>query len=536
VQVTQPLALWLLLLVPLPLLLAQRRRQRRRHEVANVYLWTEARQRELGGPAIRRTRRRWSALVQAAALAAVAAGLAGPVVTGGGTPSALVIDASASMGARAGSVTRLDLAKAAARRELHALPSNTRVAIVEASDTPRRVGLFTASDAAAVAALDALQVTSGGADVQAALDLASSMGAVRAVLFSDGAPHVDGGQVRVVTVGQPADNVAVTALVAAVRELGGTDGDVAVQLHHYGTSTRSVTLVIDSGGQTVQRTSLTLGPGAVDTVQARVPSLGAEVTARVDADDALASDNARTVRVVDASRRLRVGYIGRPSGALHAALATLPSIQLVPLAAARAPECVGGTNVPDVEVLVIEGCEPVPVARPTMFVLPARSNVVRAIATLGELQHPVASTLTLDDASVVVGTPLALEVGDVSLIEGGDQVFVAASERRGVRAVHVGLDVSRSPFVLTPGFPVLVANAVEWLGESAPATSAAGAPTRPANVDASESDLTAAAASSQSSPVTLAASAAPDRNVAAWAMLAGVGLLLVEWQLRMRGV
>ena len=85
-----------------------------------------------------------------------------------------------------------------------------------------------------------------------------------------------------------ADNVAVTALVASVRQLGRAEGDVVAQIRHFGTTTRAITLEIDSAGRQVSRTTVTLGPDAVQTVHAHVPSLGADITARVDADDALA--------------------------------------------------------------------------------------------------------------------------------------------------------------------------------------------------------------------------------------------------------
>ena len=217
VQFAQPLALWLLVLAPLPLVLSRRWRPRRRLEVANLYLWTEARQHEREGPSVRKVRRRWSAVLQAAVLALVAVALARPAMTWTAPPIAVVIDVSASMGARADGATRLSLASQVAQRELEAMPSSTHVSIIAAADAPRAVGVFSAGDPKARLAVGELETTSGGADLQSALDLAASSGASRAIVITD--RQVPAARaVRVLKVGQPTDNVAVTNVVASVRD------------------------------------------------------------------------------------------------------------------------------------------------------------------------------------------------------------------------------------------------------------------------------------------------------------------------------
>lgn len=529
---TQPAALWLLLLAPLPLVLSRRWRPRRRLEVANAYLWTEARQHEREGPAIRNVRRRWSAVLQALALVALAAALARPTMMSDPLPLAVVVDVSASMGAGANGSTRLSLAQQAVRHELEALPSGTRVAIVEASDSPRTLGVFRAGEAGARAAVDRLEVTGGGADLSTALGLAAATGASHAVVVTDHAIPV-AGVVRVVTVGQPLANVAVTSVVASVRELGRPGGDVVAHVRNFGTATREVTVEITSDGRPVHRGRLRLEPRGDQLTRVHVDALGSVATARVVDDDALVADNMRSAEVADGSRRIRVGYAGRPTGALHAALAALPSIELVPATrVVDAPSCVDEAHLTDVDVLVIDGCTPTSPSRPSFVVVQQGRAAVRGAATVADAVHPVTASLAFDEATTITGHALEPDFGEVTIIRGDDRPVALASERAGRRVVSVGIDLERSAVVLTPAFPVFVANAVEWLAGADTRTQAPTAPR--ARVDARESDLTAPPV--DDTPLTLVAGASPDRDVTAWVLLIGVGVLAAEWHLRARGM
>src|SRR5688572_17670972 len=110
-DLTNPAALWLLPLCLVPIVLS-RTPPTGRHVVSNLYLWTEAVRRSGGQVALRRPRFTALVALQCACIGALVLSLAGPVMSRRGGRTAVVFDVSASMGARDGSVTRVDEARA----------------------------------------------------------------------------------------------------------------------------------------------------------------------------------------------------------------------------------------------------------------------------------------------------------------------------------------------------------------------------------------------------------------------------------------
>ncbi|HET6958892.1 MAG TPA: BatA domain-containing protein, partial [Vicinamibacterales bacterium] len=95
-SLANPQALWLLVLLPIPLLLSKRRAARRR-EVSNLFLWQTSIDPETATFKVRSPRRQWIVVLQMAIIAAVVLALARPLVAWRVERVALVFDLSASM-------------------------------------------------------------------------------------------------------------------------------------------------------------------------------------------------------------------------------------------------------------------------------------------------------------------------------------------------------------------------------------------------------------------------------------------------------
>jgi len=87
-RLTNPAALWGLLLLMVPPLLARMRAPRPRRVVANLYLWQELARRDHAGLTLRRHRRDWLVAIQVLVLLAVVVALAGPVLALPAPPAA----------------------------------------------------------------------------------------------------------------------------------------------------------------------------------------------------------------------------------------------------------------------------------------------------------------------------------------------------------------------------------------------------------------------------------------------------------------
>src|SRR6476660_6012916 len=146
-SLANPYALWLLILLPVPLLLSKRRSEHRR-AVSNLFLWKAAS--DPGAPTlkVRSWRRQWLVALQMAIIGATVLALAQPVVASRAERVALIFDLSASMSARDGRGTRFDAARARALSVVARLSSRSRVRLITAGASAREAGEYAASDSA----------------------------------------------------------------------------------------------------------------------------------------------------------------------------------------------------------------------------------------------------------------------------------------------------------------------------------------------------------------------------------------------------
>jgi hypothetical protein len=486
VQFSHPAAFWLLALLPVPLLLTRRRTPSERHVVSNVFLWRAAIHRTSGSLALRPVRRSSLALVQMACIAAIVVALSGPVLTHQGGLTAMVFDISASMAALEDGQTRFDAARARARSIIGSLPRTSSVRLILAAASPRESGTWNVSDPRLASTLDGLTPTAGRADIEAAIDAAVGRGDVdNVIVFSDTArsaietDKAGTPSVQWVHVGRGAENSAVARVVANRAALGGQGGDVLVVLKHYGKRPREADVEILADGQPVGRAHAHLEPDRTHTVKVALSDLRHIVTARLVEEDALPLDDVRSVSVPGVTRT-RVALFGRGDSFLARALAANPSVLLRTYSNdADASETAAVLSRDGADIVVCDGCTgPMPYQIPILQVANGYGQKVLGPVTAASVTHPLLASVEPGAQRAAVSEPTTASPGAEVLLRVGGVPAVVAAETDGRRSVDVFLDLSQPDFALTPAFPILVANAVEWLSspEGVPADATAGEP------------------------------------------------------------
>src|SRR5215831_21123814 len=129
-SLANPQALWLLLLLPIPLLLS-RRAVARRHDVSNLFLWKTSVDPD-ASTLKPRARLQWLVVLQMAIIAATVLALSRPAVASRSEHVVFVFDLSASMSARESGGTRFDAARDRAHSVLARLPGRSRVRLIAA--------------------------------------------------------------------------------------------------------------------------------------------------------------------------------------------------------------------------------------------------------------------------------------------------------------------------------------------------------------------------------------------------------------------
>lgn len=305
IDIGNPLgALALLGVVALVLLLRLRRRARP-VVVPSLLLWRRLPPRPLER---RRARPDLAFWLQVAVVTAIAAGLLRPGVrprrgAESGTPLAVVVDCSASMGATDSGTSRIARAAARAWAAVEALPAGVPAMVVAAAARPRIVLPWTTDRAALRRALFALR-ESHTADallpaVQRALAEARAIGAGAVLVVSDGGPERHGlpaslgGPLEWIAVGGPAGNLALTALELDRPPFAGPEAvTVTVTVRNFTGEHRTTGVRATVGDRPWIHREVSLAPEAAETVSfAAPPGDGLLEVALEGPGDALAADD-----------------------------------------------------------------------------------------------------------------------------------------------------------------------------------------------------------------------------------------------------
>ncbi|WP_298628897.1 VWA domain-containing protein [uncultured Thermus sp.] len=324
--------LWLLLPVLLLVYLLYRARRPRVRPWAGVWLWSRGRRRRL--------RPRWDLRLLLLLLGAALMVLALEDPPLGPSPLVLVVDASASMAAREGAKTRLDLAK---ERLLPLLERTPEAVLVRAGERPEAFG--PAPGIALKGRLLELEAQDREARLEEAIALGRRLLKAPVVVASDAPPPP--GVEGYIGVGTPQENLGIAAVAPGFLALGNSAG-------------RTLTARVEVGGKVEE---VPVPPGGF----ARLEKLPSTFTARLLNGDALDLDD-------QASFGLRRPGVVYPKA---------PALERLFLLLGTAP----GDEV-EVRIGVPEGLPD----RPTLYLAPQGGNPVPVLATT---PHPLLEGVAL---------------------------------------------------------------------------------------------------------------------------------------------
>jgi hypothetical protein len=468
-ELLNPSALWLLGLLVVLLLLPRLRRPRVRRAVGNAYMWQSV---ELSGTPRLMVRARHWPILQAAVMCLLIAAVARPAALRTGRDVAVVLDLSASMAAKDGERTRFDLAREASLAFLRELPRRSRVRLVGAGTMADDLGEYAPRDSALIARVTELRPGAGSASLDTAVSTARALAGPAAAVhvFTDqpGRPGATGW----IRVGAPADNVAITAMSA--RRLPGSplDAQLLVEVRNFGATIKEVPVAIWHAQVLVRRDVARIGPRASHTLVQAVSDPTGVYSATIEIDDALSLDNQRFT-TLGATLRTRVTFTAKGHDFLKAALRANRSLDVRDAPPAGLAESEG--------VVVCEDCRQIPGGiSGVLMIAPPRRGAALARLRAADLGHPIMADVDLGNADARVDSIVDVPATATVLVRGGDVPAIAAFEDKGRRVVLLQLDIDSSNLPLQVSFPVLVANAMSWLGATAapPVVVGGGEPVR----------------------------------------------------------
>lgn len=522
-----PWASWFLAGVPVIVLLYLLKLKRRPITVSTLLFWQRVMQENRRRALFQKLRNLFSLLLHLLIFLLIVAALAKPSLdrrVREGASVVLVVDVRARMQAlETGAETRFARALTEARRYVREAGPGRQLALLTAGASPNVIVPFTGDERALLNGLDSLAVTDATGDLGAAVALADSLlasrkGDTRIVVMTDAKPagtevRNEQSEVTFVPVGTSRDNIAITRF--ATRPLLTSPGtsDVLLAIKNFGRATVSGNVEIAFDGKLLDVKPFTLEPGkerfdVFPSVPRTTRSTRGWLTARLDAKDALASDNT-AYAVIPAPEPHRVLLVTKGNWFLEKLLAADRQVQfeLIESAAWQADFAAKFDAVilddfipPDFDLAKSAGN--MLFLKQSPFTT-GKASVEQPLVSESDALHPVLRLVSLQNVTIVRSAAAALPgAADgwtwQAPLRSFEHPLLIVGERRtearGQRIAALAFDVADSDLPLRIAFPLLMSNAVHWL--------AGGPPEGIASAIAGENVPLAAGAAISTEPLT----------------------------------
>jgi hypothetical protein len=303
-----PGALYGLFALPLLLIPYLLRRKPKRYVFSSLYMFTALGANRTARP-FRRLRLPIIFFLQLLLLALMIFALGEPVFTSRPTKVAMVIDNSASMQALEDGKPRFVLAQEKAAGIFADLGFGAVLDLYVTAPRLERFGRESFSPSEAVRTLRGLKPVDAG---EAPLDYDNTLGQLarqqqydRVYLITDRPASGQDGAVRVISVGQPQANLAITSLAMHPGSLAEAGINASVEVANFSAKDARVKLTLRGGGALLATRELAISAGAQATASFAGLSAYPYYEAAIDARDALALDN-RRFAVASTARTLRI--------------------------------------------------------------------------------------------------------------------------------------------------------------------------------------------------------------------------------------
>ena len=463
-----PAALYGLLALPLLLIPYLIRRKPKRVIFSSLLLFAEPGTRA-GGRPLGRLRLPLIFFLQLLLLTLLILALGEPVFSLRASNIAIVLDNSASMQTLENQQTRFALAQEKARELLADLGVTGKVDLYLTAPRLEKVrgATFAPAEAASVlAALTPYDLADTPIDYQSSLSqMAKERKYDRVFLITD---HPAAGQtdtLRVITVGQPRDNFAVSSFNISHASLVGPRLEATAEVANYSTKDERIRVALRGGGVMIASRDLPVSAGK--TAQATFAGLPAYpyYEVEIEARDALPVDN-RRFAVPPAAQNLRIlGISPRPQ-----ALNSLRSIAGVSLDLI-APQEYDKIDRSGYGLEIFHyAAPPVLPEKPALFVLPPDNNplvdlekpVSRPAVSSWREPHPLTRYVNFALFRPAFSRPLRPRISGEIIIESAAGALVFAAEQRGFRQAVLGFDIF--PYLGRENLPVSVftLNLLDW--------------------------------------------------------------------------
>lgn len=477
-----PLSLiWLLPLAASIIVLYLLKLKRKERMVSSVMLWQDAVADIQANAPFQKLKKSILLILQLAALTLLVLAVARPFVRARGASEnriAIILDTSASMQSTDVRPSRFGQAKAKALDIVKRMGPGDTMLVITAGAKTQVVASFLSDKRALAAAISNIRAVDTPCNMRQAMVLALSLVAGRSaippriVVLSDGLfdPLTDlspgKASINFVRIGRGCDNVAITGMDSR-KTLSG-DQQVFVSLRNFSARERSFNLEVYVQDHLIDVREESLAPGGSrQEILDNVANASGRVTAKLDISDDLTADNAASVYLKKRAK-LSILMVSKGNIFLQNALNLDPRTQLV-----RSEVPPDDLSAGKYDLVIFDRTTP-PASLPPGGYLLVDTAGKQAPAQFGEgIQRPTIvdsnrkhpATRYVDFSEVRIAEARCLKPANwaSTLIEADSGAIGVAGANNGRRFVQISFSLLESDFPLHVGFPIFVANCLDWL-------------------------------------------------------------------------
>lgn len=420
------------------------------------------------------------------------------VLSAGGQTVAIVMDASASMGATDVAPSRFERARGEASRLVNGLSSSDAGTVLLAGVQTRVLSPLTSDKNVLKRAVGSARNSDTRCDLRESIVLAASLlrdkRNPQIYVLSDGSvpplQDLNVGKIGVqfVKIGTRNNNLALTALDARRGYAGNSKAQVFATLSNYSDSVKKVSLELSRDGNLLEVRPMTVPAAKKDAAGDTQPGQASELfddlnfdsgqfSARFETDDDLKSDNIAYAQL-DAPRPISV-LLAADNLFLEKALNLDPNVKV---------QVGNPTSGQDFDVVVCDGQVPDKLPNTNQLVFNTITPL-SPVERIGEApqptvadydrEHPVARYAPWNDIKFARAMAVKVKPWGQAIVEAERTPLIVAGERAGKRVVWCGFDVRESDLPLRVAFPIFITNSLRWLSAPRGAnTQNEGAPLR----------------------------------------------------------
>lgn len=384
-----------------------------------------------------------------------------------GTTTIIIVDNSASMRATDVSPSRFEQAKALAREATDSAGVGDQIAILSAANVPKVVSPLSNDPGAHRSALGQLEATDTEGDMAEALRLAaalvSGIDGARILVLSDGCftkiTDFSAGKAAVVYkgVGTRQENLAIQSL-GATKSPRGTE--VYCGIKNFGLNEAKTEISIYADNKLIQAQKLTIASQKSAGIRCFAPAGTQALRAESSAKDLLEADN-RLTTLVDPNANLSVLLVAKGDPFLERALLLDTRVSLD--TAKELPLSEGKGKPSKYDLIVFDGVPTTPVESRAVVSLGSGREKIDGPTADDVKVHPLTAGAGLENLFIDSARRLEIPAEAVVLASSKDRPLLAVQEGEQKR-IWLGFEPMNSDFPLQVGFPIFVANLLDFVG------------------------------------------------------------------------